>query len=447
MLFPFNDAEALADQVLNLLDQEGERHAMRKRAYMRGREMTWQKVACRYMESYRRAHSEWLSRPHRTFVAKTLDRGPAELPNVTIDHLQRLTDDAGILQHAVFTVPDCNEGYTTDDNARALIVSTLLEEAGEHVQTARALTHRFVGFLWHAFNRTTGRFRNFLSYDRCWIEEIGSEDSHGRALWSLGTVLARSHNSGVRGLAGQLGGLALLPVSQFTSPRAWAFSLLGIDGYLQQFGGDRAALVCRQMLLEKLLDQYRHTNMPEWNWFETSLTYANASLSHSLLVSGRAMGRDDVIEIGLSTLRWLAEIQKSEQGHFVPIGSNGFYPAGGERARFDQQPIEAAAMVSACLEAFRLTRDMRWQRETRRAFEWFLGRNDLTVSLCDPATGGCRDGLHADRANENQGAESTLAFLNSLLEMRLANNILNPPAHGKVYKIQPSPRIVSSASK
>ena len=445
MIFPFGDADALADQVLSLLDQDGERHAMRKRAYLRGREMTWQKVASRYMDSFVLAQSERLCHPRATFVAKTLDKGPAELPNVEIHHLQRLTDDTGILQHAVFTVPDCNEGYTTDDNARALIVSTLLEEAGEHVQAARAMTYRFLGFLWHAFNRTTGRFRNFLSYDRCWLEEIGSEDSHGRALWSLGTVLARSKNSGFRGLASRLEGLALLPVGEFTSPRAWAFSLLGIDGYLQQFAGDRAAQVGRQVLLEKLLDQYRHTHSPEWDWFENALAYSNASLSHSLLVTGRSMGREDVVEIGLKTLNWLAEVQKAERGHFVPIGSNGFYHAGGERARFDQQPVEAAAMVSACLEAFRLTLDIRWSREARRAFEWFLGRNDLAISLCDPATGGCRDGLHADRANENQGAESTLAFLGSLLEMRLANNILNPSAYGKVYKIQPSPRIISSA--
>jgi hypothetical protein len=215
---------------------------------------------------------------------------------------------------------------------------------------------------------------------------------------------------------------------------------------LGEFSGDRVAQNTRKTLVEKLLYLYRQTSCSEWLWFEDSVAYSNASLPHALLTAGRQMGREDAVEIGLKTLRWLADTQTAEQGHFVPIGSNGFYAKGGERARFDQQPIEASVMVSACLEAFRLTLDSRWRDEASRAFEWFLGRNDLGISLYDPFTGGCRDGLHADRANENQGAESSLAFLLSLLELRLADPIVNSEIYnGKIYERGTTPGAFSTA--
>lgn len=442
---PFGDADRIATEVCNLLANDAERHAMRKRAYLRGREMIWPTVASLYMKSFERAREGRLRNPRMTFVTKTLDRDPAELPPIKSDHLQHLTDDTGILQHAIFDVPNYNEGYTTDDNARALVVSTLLEELGEDSSTTRSLASRFLAFLWHAFNQKTDRFRNFLSYDRCWLEEVGSEDSHGRALWGLGAVLGHAEDAGFKGLASRLFVLALPAVLQFSSPRAWAFTLIGLDGYFREFSGDRVAQNTRKTLVEKLLDLYRQASCSEWLWFEDILAYSNASLPHALLVAGRQMGRQDAVEIGLETLRWLADIQTAEQGHFVPIGSNGFYSKGGEKARFDQQPIEASAMVSACLEAFRTTFDSCWHDEASRAFEWFLGRNDLGISLYDPFTGGCRDGLHADRANENQGAESSLAFLLSLLEMRLADNIVNSEVHGKVYEIETTPGAFSAA--
>src|SRR5581483_1166572 len=389
------------------LENEAERHAMRKRAYLKGREMIWARVAALYMKTFARAKEERLRRPRAAFVAKTLDRAPAELPPIKLDHLRRLTDATGILQHAVFDVPNYDEGYTTDDNARALVAGALLEELGEDPSAVRDLSARYLAFLWHAFNRSSGRFRNFLSYDRCWMEEVGSEDSHGRALWGLGALLGRTEDAGFKGLASRLFGLALPAVLEFTSPRAWAFALIGLDGYLGEFSGDRAARHAQTTLVEKLLDCYRRTAAPGWLWFEDILAYSNASLPRALLAAGRQMGRQDAAEIGLKTLGWLAELQTAEQGHFVPIGSNGFYSRGGDKARFDQQPIEAAALVSACLEAARLVPDGRWRREATRAFEWFLGRNDLGIALYDPFSGGCRDGLHADRANENQGAEST----------------------------------------
>jgi len=424
VIVPFGDADAMARAIVDLLANDAQRHAMRKRAYLKGRDMIWPTVAALYMKSFERARESRLRHPRPTFAAKTLDKAPEELPIIKLDHMQRLTDDTGILQHALFTVPNYNEGYTTDDNARALIVSTLLELVGEQVSAARAMTSRFLAFLWHAFDHQTGYFRNFLGYDRRWLEDRGSDDSHSRALWALGTVMAFSKRSGLKALAGRLFGLAIPKVLSMTSPRAWAYTLLGIEGYLKEFSGDRAVQGARQALVEKLLDLFERTHSNDWLWFENVLSYANACLPHALLAAGSGMRRDDAVEVGLKSLRWLVEKQRGEHGHFVPIGSNGFHCRGGERARFDQQPIEADVTIAACLEAYRLTNDPKWHREAARAFEWFLGRNDLGIALYDAGTGGCCDGLHPDRVNQNQGAESTLAFLHALLEMRLAENII-----------------------
>jgi hypothetical protein len=340
---------------------------------------------------------------------------------LNLSHLRRLTDDTGLVQHANFTVPNYHEGYATDDNARGLIVAVYLEERGEELPEEMAvLAFRYLAFLIHAFNSLNSRFRNFLSFDRHWHEKAGSEDSHGRALWGLGTVIGRSKQSGLRGAAAQLFESALPVTEEFASPRAWAFTLLAIHEYLKRFAGDRVARRLGDVLSERLLSLYRRNYSADWPWFEYSLTYCNAVLPHALLVSGQATGRQELIEAALHSLEWLGEIQQAAQGHFVPIGCKGFYPRGGERARFDQQPVEAQAMISACLAAKTITGAGFWDAHLHRTFDWFLGRNDLGLSLYDPASGGCRDGLHSDRCNQNQGAESTLAFLHALLEIRLA---------------------------
>ncbi|HBF34266.1 TPA: glycosyl transferase family 1 [Candidatus Sumerlaeota bacterium] len=423
-LVPFNDPAALADQVIDLLANEAKRHAMRKRAYMFGRAMIWPEVAHRYMESFERARTERRSFARPGFIVKSLDQRPGELPPLKLDHLRHITDETGIFQHALFTVPNYEEGYTTDDNARALMVGALLEELGNG--EAVELASRYLAFVWYAFNPKTGRFRNFMDYQRQWLEEQGSDDSHGRALWALGAVLGRSNTPSLPSLAGRLFEKALPAILETTSPRAWAFALIGIHAYLLRFAGDRRASQVREELAGRLLTLYQQNRTNEWRWYEGNLTYCNAALPHALIMCGKWIPNNEMMDAGLESLRWLADLQRAtnDAGHFVPIGSNGFYPKDGPRARFDQQPVEAQAMVSACLEAYRLTNDDYWRKESRRAFEWFLGRNDLSLSIYDPTTGGCRDGLHSDRPNENQGAESTLAFLQSLLELRLAENTL-----------------------
>ena len=422
VLVPFRDPAALADQVINLLDNESQRHAMRKRAYLFGRAMIWPQVAIRYMESFERARAERRHFAHPDFAVKSLDKRPGELPPLKLVHLHHMTDETGIMQHAIFTIPNYREGYSIDDNARALMVSALLEALGN--DAALELGSRYLAFIWYAFNKKTGRFRNFMDYQRHWLEESGSDDSHGRTLWALGTVLGRSNTPALHSMAGWVFEQALPAILNTSSPRAWAFAIIGIQEYLQRFAGDRRANQVREELSRRLLTLYQSHNSDEWRWYEDRLTYCNAALPHALLLCGQAMSNAAMTEAGLESLSWLADLQHSDAGHFIPIVSNGFYPQGGERARFDQQPVEAQTMVSACLEAYRITVDKRWRKEARRAFEWFLGRNDLNLPVYDPTTGGCRDGLHPDRANENQGAESTLAFLQALLELRLAENIL-----------------------
>jgi glycosyltransferase involved in cell wall biosynthesis len=420
VLVPFKDPAALAAQVIDLLDNEAQRHAMRKCAYLFGRAMIWPQVAHRYMESFDRARTERRHFIPRRFVAKALDQRPGELPPLKLDHLHHMTDETGMLQHAIFTVPNYREGYTTDDNARALMLSALLEALGS--SEALELASRYLAFIWYAFNTDTGRFRNFMDYQRHWLEDSGSDDSHGRALWALGTVLGRSNVPALQSMAGRVFEQALPAILETTSPRAWAFALIGIHEYLQRFAGDRRASQVREDLGRRLLALYQQHRTDEWRWFEPGLTYCNAALPHALLMCGQWIPDEAMTAAGLESLTWLTSIQRGAAGHFVPIGSNGFYEQGGERARFDQQPVEAQATVSACLEAYRLTGEKRWRKEARRAFEWFLGRNDLNLPIYDPTTGGCRDGLHPDRTNENQGAESTLAFLQSLLELRLVEN-------------------------
>ena len=425
-LVPFRDPAALATQIVDLLDDEPKRHAMRKRAYLYGRDMIWPEVAHRYMESFERARTGRRHGMPSGFAVKPLDKRPIELPPLKLDHLRRMTDDTGMIQHAHFTIPNYQEGYCVDDNARALIAAVHLEELGHNASFD--LASRYLAFITYAFNSETGRFRNFIDYRRNWLEESGSDDSHGRTLWALGTVLGRSNKRALQSIAGWLFEQALPAILETTSPRAWAFAILGVHEYLRRFDGDSRARQVREDLAGRLLGLYNNCRTDDWRWFEDRLAYCNAVLPQAMLMCGQWLPNHEMTLVGLESLTWLTDLQRSGTNgrHFVPIGSNGFYVRGGERARFDQQPVEAQATVSACLEAYRSTDDTHWQKEVRRAYEWFLGRNDLNLSLYDPDTGGCYDALHPDRLNENQGAESTLAYLQTVLELRLAENTSLP---------------------
>jgi glycosyltransferase involved in cell wall biosynthesis len=424
IIVPWRDSGAIAREVIALLGDDERRFALQRRAAEHGREMTWPVVARSYVRSFEQARAEHSERLRAVFHAKTLAKRRIELPEINLEHLRLLTDDTGIVQHARFSVPRYEDGYCVDDNARALLLSALLEEDGtETAASLRALASRYLAFVSHAFDWNAGRFRNFMSYDREWKDELGSEDSHGRSIWALGGVVGRSADPGRQSLAGDLFHAALPALSGFTSPRAWAYALLGIDEYLRAFQGDSSVQAVRADLADRLLSLFRRTSNPHWRWFEDRLTYCNARLSQALLVSGLRMDRAEMTAAGLRSLQWLVSIQRSSDGYFAPIGSNGFYVRGGPRASFDQQPVEACATLAACLDAYRATGATLWADQARVTFDWFLGQNDLQRPVYDPTTGGCRDGLHADRVNENQGAESTLSFLIALMDMRAEHRL------------------------
>jgi glycosyltransferase involved in cell wall biosynthesis len=424
VLVPFNDADALAAAITGLLADEPLRHAMRKKAYLLGREMIWERAIGHYADAFGQARRERMSQISRElpFTRHGSGHGRAyALPTLNLDQLYRLSDSTGIIQHARHHLPFYDEGYCVDDNARALVLTLLVQEAGllkTPAELARlsALTDTYTAFVNHAWNPEFRQFRNFMSYDRRWLESVGSEDSTGRTVWAVGTAIGRTTNPHALTWAVDLFEAVLPSLLSMTSPRTWAFALVGIHEYRKRFAHDRLANTIRQQLERRLLDRYCVTATPDWNWFESGLAYDNAKLPHALLLSDDATTR----QLGLDTLRWLMTVQTAPQGHFQPIGSDGFYVRGQARAWFDQQPLEAQSTVSACLTAHALTADEYWHRQATTVFKWFSGLNDLGLPVYDPLTGGCCDGLHMDRVNRNQGAESTLSYLLALTELHLA---------------------------
>lgn len=417
ILVPFGDASAIGHEIGELLTNDPRRDAMRRRAYADSRPMTWARVAECYRQVFDAACRQHPLRIIADHAREIPARRPTAYPVLQFKHLLEMCDETGLFQHAVHSVPDRARGYCVDDNARALLLACALNPPRDQ-PLPEIVTARFAAFVQHAWNPDTHRFRNFMSFDRRWLEDTGSEDSHGRTLWALGECARSDASATRRRWAGDLFAQAMPVVEQFSSPRAWAFTLLGLDAYCAAVEGDATAAGIRALLAERLMAILAHVETPEWQWFEESLSYDNARMSQALIVTGLATGALDQMEAGLRTLRWLMAMQTAPDGHFRPIGSNGFAEGGKSPHMFDQQPLEATATISACLAAWRADRDGRWHADAERAFSWFLGRNDLSVPLADVETGSCRDGLHPDRANENRGAESVLAWLISLSEIR-----------------------------
>lgn len=427
VLVPFRDSEAIAEAVTELLQDEPKRHRIRKTAYQIGRGMVWSEIGKQMLTVFEEAGIAHA----RKRTSPSVSRRRYSIPALQWEHLLRLTDSTGLFQHATYTMPNFAEGYCTDDNARALVFTLMVDELDQSTVELQRAASAYQAFLNYAFDRELGRFRNFLSFDRRWLEDVGSDDSHGRALWALGSCVGRSKHTSTQCWATQLFALALRAMKDIGSPRSWAFALLGIDEYLRRLDGDRSVTEMREELASRLLTLYGKVAAEDWLWFEDYLTYGNAKFSHAMIVTGHATGNQEMLDCGLISLKWLSEIQQSEAGHLRSIGCHGFYQRGGSPAVFDQQPLEAQGMVSASLAAWQATRDDDWLRNAQTAFEWFLGANDLGVPVYDTLTGGCHDGLQCDSMNKNQGAESTLAYLLSLAELlQTAGVALQGPAGG-----------------
>lgn len=434
ILVPFKDSDAIANAIIELLSNEAKRHSMRKKAYMLGREMVWSNIAHLYVNTFQQARELSIQKAFPIPALKTLDDQRMELPEFNLKHLINLTDSIGIFQHSKFSIPRYSEGYCLDDNARALLFTVQLDDLGIADDNVFKLASTYAAFIDYSYNPKKNRFRNFMNFERKWIEEIGSDDSQGRALWALGTVVGKSSRKHLQMWATQLFNETIQIIPELTSPRAWAFGLLGINEYLQKMSGDRLVLSIRDELVNKLVNLYSNVAGDDWKWFENYLTYDNAKISQALIVSGYYMKNSEVLSIGLESLKWLMNIQLTEKGYFSPIGSEGWFTRGGTKARFDQQPVSTCDAILACAEAYRITGEEDWYELSKLVFEWFFGKNDLGLPLYDASTGGCYDALQMDRVNLNQGAESTLSFFISLAEIYRIENMIK--AYEKIKQIE-----------
>lgn len=434
ILVPFGDAQAAGDAIASLLNDDALRMAMRQAAFEAGRLMIWSHIASLYLRSIETARTAYRPRLISDLMTHSLARAP-QITALKLGHFHVMCDDTGIFQHAVYSVPDRAHGYCVDDNARALILACQLAAAGE-TGIADRMTASFAGFVQHAWNPDRQRFRNFMSFDRRWLEEEGSEDSHGRTLWALGVCAASDSDRPRRRWASALLERAMSASRQFRSPRAWAFTLIGLDAYATTNHQDERAAELRTELAERLMALLRQVSTGDRHWFEEGLSYENARLCQALIVTGIATGSGEMVAAGLRSLRWLMQQQMAPGGQFRPIGTEGFFDVGEAPKIFDQQPVEATATISACLAAFGATQDKTWAEAATRTFTWFTGSNDHGLSLIDPETGSCRDGLHPDRANENRGAESVVCYLISCLEIgRLARLAQAPPQRAEIRQL------------
>lgn len=419
ILVPFGDSMVIGSEIAKLLSDPNRRLAMRQRAYSSSRSMTWERTAERYLAVFEHA------RRRRLDTVGTLERNSSAhdhsvTPDMKIGHFLSMCDDTGLLQHAIHSVPDRTHGYCVDDNARGLLLACALNNPSEQ-RLSETLTSRLAAFVQHAWNPDTGRFRNFMSFDRKWLEDSGSEDSHGRTLWALGECARNDANPTRRRWAAALFCEALPGVEVFSSPRAWSFTLLGLDAYCAAVAGDRTAERMRLLLADRLMALLAAVETPEWIWFEEGLAYDNARIPQALIAAGLSTETPAYVAAGLRSLRWLVALQTIPGGFFRPVGTDSFSDQRKHPQAFDQQPLEATATISACLTAWRADGDVEWRSDAKRVFAWFLGSNDLSQPLADMQTGSCRDGLHRDRPNENMGGESVVSYLLGLAEIRQLN--------------------------
>jgi hypothetical protein len=414
---PFGDSAAIGAEIAALLTNDARRKDLCAVAYAHSRSMTWERVAERYVAMFEKAigHRDLSIVQERDEIkAEPTGRLP---PRMRLGHFMSMCDDTGLLQHAVHCVPDRSHGYCIDDNARALLLACTLNRLGEK-RLGETLTTTFAAFIQDAWNPAARRFRNFMSFERRWLEDTGSEDSHGRTLWALGECAGSDTNLSRRHWAAALFVEAAQSAEAFQSPRAWAFTLLGLDAYRGSHARDSRALELQHLLAARLLSIMAAVETQDWVWFEHGLSYDNARLSQALIATGASVHEPHYAGAGLRSLRWLMKLQTAGNGYFRPVGSQTFGDLRRQPRPFDQQPLEAAASIAACLAAWRADGDPAWKAHAARAFDWFLGSNDLETPLVDTDTGSCCDGLHPDRVNQNRGGESVLSYLLGLAEMR-----------------------------
>jgi glycosyltransferase involved in cell wall biosynthesis len=395
LLVPPADAEQLALAVLDLLNHDEKRKQLGCAAYERGRSMLWPRVVDQSL-------SRIPSKPRLVAGRAQLPR-PSALP---LDAVERLSDSVGIIQHSVYTVPDRNHGYCIDDNARALMT---VVRRGDDRQAA-ALAPTYAAFIQNGWNPARSRFRNFMGFDRRWLEECGSEDSNGRTIWSLGLTAARSSLPSLRDWAARLFDQSAPMAADLVAPRARAFAALGGFELWRRHPDHEQSRSMLDLVGAQLMQLHGQYSRDDWNWFEPWLAYDNARLPEALIRAGQVLESREMIEVGLSTLAWLGTQQSSPRGTFRPVGCKSFGRAYAAPLAFDQQPLEATATVDAAAAAFEVTGDHAWRQMAHDAFGWFFGDNDAGMPMADLSDGSCCDGLMATGINRNQGAESVLSL-------------------------------------
>lgn len=407
ILVDFNDPKGISREVIRLLDHPEQRAELEQKAYALGRTMVWREVARGYLSVFREVEEKFEVSPLREEIRQRIL--PSRLiPQITLRHLRLLTDDTGIIQHGYYSVPNRHTGYTTDDNARALIVADMHHRQFEDEASVR-LAARYLSFL-HYAQREDGTFHNFLGYDRQWLDERGSEDAFGRAFWALGYTWAAKPNPGMRQASEEMLTRALPHLRRLRSIRARAYTLLGIEHVV--LSGQTAAPYSESglWLADSLVSAFEGHRKDDWQWFEDGLYYDNGKLPQALFAAYRAFGEERYRDVGEATLDFLTA-QLDRGNYFSLIGNRGWYSYGERPAEFDEQPIDAASLVEVYAEAYRATRDTRYLTLLEKAIGWFMGRNSVGLPLYDFTTGGCYDGLEKNSVNYNQGAESTISFL------------------------------------
>jgi glycosyltransferase involved in cell wall biosynthesis len=407
-LFDFNDSHGLSVILMDLLDDPSKLRSLQDKAYAYGQNVTWAKTGIKYNALAKDVLQFQAEQPERRETI--LD--PLILPPFLLDHVKRMTDDTGIIQHAKFGIPNLKEGYCLDDNARALLMVLMAYKQMKH-PLALELSPIYLSYI-HYMQNDDGSFRNFLSFRRDFLDEQGSEDSFGRAIWALGYLLGNAPNDAYFQSGKEIFFDAVQNFEKLQSIRSIANTIIGICYYLHSSPNDEGMTVMLRKLAYKLVDQYKQNRTEDWHWFEELLAYDNAMLPLSLLHTARILNDEAIKSTAMESMEFLSMITLKE-GCLSPIGNAAWYLKDCNASMFAQQPLDALAMVLMFQQAYLLTKDKSWLNKLFTSFMWFLGENDLRMCLYDFETKGCCDGLESYGVNRNQGAESTLAYLISHL--------------------------------
>ena len=422
ILVPFNNAETLAEAIITLLSDENNRNELRRNAYLYCRNMTWNNIGSNLLKEFQTYMDEKYQNnliKDSLLPKKLLRPEYTSLPSIDISHLITMTDDVGLTQHSYYSIPNRNFGYSLCDNARALIfiMKYRYEFKIYNDPTIEKLKQTYLSFIIHSYNSESKLFRNFMGYNRQWLEEKGSQDTNGRAIWSLGVAINLIEDLSLRDGLTRLFKKTISSQNAFHHPRALSYILMGLLEYLNVFPGDLDIKLLQKTISKRIYDLFLDNMSSDWKWFEEKLFHTNALIANSLLSSGYNLQNEEYQNLALEVLEWLVNQQISDKGYLTIIGNKGWMDKFGNRANFDQQPIEAYTILEACLNAYKITNNETWLGKVYMCFDWFLGKNDCNLPLYDPITKGCYDGLEPSDINQNIGAESTLAWLLSLFNL------------------------------